>query len=397
MKKDGKESSAECRICKTNKLNLVLNLGSHPPSDAFMTKEQLSEPEVYYPLHLYKCQNCSLVQIGYTVEPTKLFNDTYPYETGVNSQGIIHFRGLAKQVYDKCRPKMVIDIGSNDGTLLEGFKELGCDVLGIEPVKSLAENAKVQTYNEFWGTGIAKKVKKADVITATNVLAHVADLHSFMNGVDLALAPRGTFVVEAPYLHDMLNNVEYDTIYHEHLCYMALQPMAYLMRMHDMGIYAYQHIDVHGGTMRYFIGRRQEHPAEDIPHENFTDEFLSEFEVKVKLNRNMINNLLWKLKLEGKRVVGASAPAKGNTLINYCKISPQLMEYVTEKSLLKIGRYTPGMHIPVMSDEYLIKDKPDYAMVLAWNWKDQITSKLRKMGFKGKFIIPIPEPKIEQE
>jgi hypothetical protein len=387
----------KCRICGTSRLDLILDLGSHPPSDSFLTKEQLSEPEVYYPLHLYKCQNCSLVQIDYTVEPSKLFNDTYPYETGVNSQGITHFRDLAKQVYEKCNPKTVIDIGSNDGTLLEGFKELGCEVLGVEPVKIIAENAKVKTVNKFWGMTLARKVHKVDVITATNVLAHVADIHSFVEAVRWALAAKGTFIVEAPYLHDMLNNVEYDTIYHEHLCYLALKPMDYLMRMHDMVIYNYQRLSVHGGTMRYYIGKSTDYAPADLPHENFTDEFLSEFEVKVKLNRNMINNLLWKLKLEGKRVVGASAPAKGNTLLNYCKISPQLMEYVTEKSLLKIGRYTPGMHIPVMSDEYLIKDKPDYAMVLAWNWQSQITSKLRKMGFKGKFIIPIPEPKIEQE
>lgn len=396
--KDGIESlenAIKCRICGTSRLDLVLNLGLHPPSDAFMTKEQLSEPEVAYPLHLYRCQNCSLVQIGYTVPPTTLFNDNYPYETGVNAKGVEHFRELAKTVYERCHPETVIDIGSNDGTLLEGFQELGCQVLGVEPVKKIAESAKVKTFNKFWGYGTATKVHKVDVITTTNVLAHVTDIHSFMKGVTQALAAGGTFVVEAPYLFDMLNNVEYDTIYHEHLCYFSLKSMDYLMRMHDMIIYHYQQFPVHGGTMRYFIGRTKDHAPVELPHENFLDEFLSEFARKVPETRTKLLNLLWKLKLEGKRIAGISAPAKGNTLLNYCGIGPEILDYVTEKSLLKIGRYTPGQHHLVVSDDYLIKDGPDYGLVLAWNWKDQICNKLRERGFKGKFIIPIPEPVIE--
>lgn len=387
----------KCRICNRTDLKLVLDLGHHPPSDAFLTVDKLKEPETHYPLQLFYCKSCGLVQIGHTVAPETLFNETYPYETGVNKSGVEHFREFAKTVYDRVHPVRVVDIGSNDGTLLEGFKEAGCEVVGVEPVKPIAENAKVPTLNAFWDTKVVDEilfnVGKADLITATNVLAHVADIHDFMRAVDKCLSDEGTFVVEAPYLYDMLSKVEYDTIYHEHLCYFAIQPMEYLMNMHGMTIYHYSHTPIHGGSVRYYISRRSHRSSGTLPHENFTKDYLDDFAEAVENSRFSLMNLLYSLKAKGKNIVGVSAPAKGNTLLNYCGVNPGILDYITEKSVLKIGRYTPGSHILVVPDDMLLKEQPDYALLLAWNWKDQIKGALK--GFKGQWIIPVPEAVIE--
>lgn len=384
----------KCRICSGTDLVLKLDLGHHPPSDAFLTAEQLNQPETYYPLQLFYCKTCSLVQLGYTIPRETLFNSEYPYETGINTQGVEHFNELADTAYNRFKPIHVIDIGSNDGTLLAEFEKLGCTVLGIEPVKEIARRAKVKTLPLFWSPDLALNLRPSEVVTACNVFAHVSDMHSFLKGVDNVLTPKGVLIIEAPYLYDMMNGVEYDTIYHEHQCYLSPKPLQHLLAIHHMVIFDMERLpDIHGGTMRYFIGRKAEYLSCNISHENFTEDFLNDFAKAVHTHRNSLLSLLWKLKLEGKRIVGVSAPAKGNTLLNYCKIGPELLDYVTEKSSLKIGKFTPGMHIKVVPDSRLIKDQVDYALLLAWNWKNQIKKALSE--FKGKWIIPLPEPVIE--
>lgn len=377
----------KCRICQGSDLSLKLDLGHHPPSDAFLTKEQLQEPETHYPLQLYFCHDCGLVQIGHTVSKETLFNSEYPYETGVNGGGVEHFRELAKTAYEKFQPHAVLDIGSNDGTLLEGFKDLGCDILGIEPVEPIARRAKVPTIACFWSSNLAPE-NKFDLITATNVFAHVNDLHDFMEGITIALKRNGVFIIEAPYLYDMLNRVEYDTIYHEHLCYLSLKPLQRLMHMHGMTIFDFDYLpDIHGGTMRYFIGFHDRHKDANITQENFTSEYLDEFAEKVKEHRQVLLSKLYALKCQGKRIVGVSAPAKSSTLLNYCGIGTQFLDYITEKSPLKIGKFTPGQHIPVVSDEVLIEEQPDAALLLAWNWKRQIQGALK--DYRGEWILPL--------
>lgn len=250
-----------CRICGGIDLTKFLDLGHHPPSDAFLTEEDLNLAEVTYPLTVWMCNDCSLAQLGYTVSKNTLFNENYPYTTGSNKDGIRHFRQMAKDLVERHGKGFVVDIGGNDGTLLRGFRGLGCTVLNIEPCANIAAESPVPTINHFWDSGIAKAVKedfgKAHIITATNVLAHVDDLHGFMRAVNVLLDDDGVFVVECPDFVSLLATSTYDTIYHEHLSYFDVFSMTELIKMHHMEIVKLTKVDIHGGSNRYEIQRVQ--------------------------------------------------------------------------------------------------------------------------------------------
>ena len=388
-----------CRICKGTDLEKFLDLGHHPPSDAFLTEEQLREPETHYPLDVWVCKTCGLVQLGYVVPKEVLFNHEYPYTTGSNTEGIEHFRNFAFHVarwWKLTKNDLVVDIGSNDGTLLQGFKNLGCRVLGVEPCYKIGLKAVVNGintfpgfFNEFIGGGLAYDHGKAKIITATNVFAHVDDLHEFMKAVDILLAPDGIFIIEAPHLSELIKNLAYDTIYHEHLSYLHHYPIDYLASKFGMELFDAEAYPVHGGTVRYYL-RRGTHGT---PHMN--DPYipaLHQFAQQVVNHKHSLYHKLSLIRQSGYSIVGVSAPAKGNTLLNYCNIGPDILDYLTEVSEHKIGKYSPGMHIPVVPDDRLIEDQPHYALILAWNWKEAIMTSLRKKGYRGKFIIPLPEP-----
>ena len=249
-----------------------------------------------------------------------------------------------------------------------------------------------------------KKYRKASVITGTNVFAHIDDLDDFMNGAKTLLTENGILVIEAPYLLTLLDNLEYDTIYHEHLSYLSVKPLRKFCQKHGMDLFDVEMKKIHGGTLRYFIGRKDKRKISKnvmkfLKLENtkkiYSKKKLDAFSKKVKFHRTELTKLLFNLKKSGKNIVGISAPAKGNTLLNYCKIGPETLDYITEKNPLKIGKYTPGMHIPVFSDKKLSKSKPDYALVLAWNFAEEIikNNKSYKKNH-GKFIIPLPKLKI---
>ena len=395
-----------CRICHNENLKLFLSLGYHPPSDAFLSN--LTEPETHYPLTVYECARCGLFQLGHVVPKEILYNDKYPYETGMNVEGVKHFRELAESVVKQFHlghNDLVVDIGSNDGTLLSGFKESGCKVLGIEPVKQLAEKSKekgIDTYSWFFSSLMPEPlfIGKAKIITATNVFAHVDDLHDFMKGIDKLLADNGIFIIEAPYIGDLLENFEFDTIYHEHLSYFSPKALHNLFKQFGMVIFKIDKFPIHGGTYRYYVCKK---PYSEMFKTNLGNglgyhpdkSICSAFVEKIEKNREELIWLLRSIKMKGKRIVGVSAPAKGNTLLNYCKIGPETLDYITEKSALKIGRFTPGMHIPIMPDERLLLDMPDYSLILAWNWSGQIMNNLKAYTEKGgKWIVPIPEPHI---
>lgn len=383
-----------CRSCGGETVKF-LDLGHHPPSDAFLSN--LDEPETHYPLNVHYCTRCSLVQLGYTVPPEILFTKEYPYLTGANKAGVEHFRSLAREVTERFKlteDDLVIDVGSNDGTLLKGFN---CRVLGIEPSGMAADVPTITGwFSEENVVGLNPKV-----ITACNVFAHVPDINGFVETVKNVLAEDGVFIIESPYLLDMVNNLEYDTIYHEHLYYWSYIPLEILVGRHGLEVFDMERQDVHGGTMRYYIGRPGRHDRVRFHVKQIFDaenEFgidnLIDFSEKVQKHKIELQGLLRRIKQKGKQVVGVSAPAKGNTLLNYCKIDD--LRYITEINPLKIGKYAPGTHIPVVSEACLISDKPEYALLLAWNWKDQIIGNLSdyvKGG--GRFIIPIPEPHIE--
>ncbi len=385
----------DCRSCG-GQVDKFLDLGHQPPSDAFLSLEQLSEPETYYPLEVFACKDCSLVQLGYVVDPAVLFNDSYPYETGVNTGGVKHFYHLAADVFERFKPKFVLDIGSNDGTLLRQFKNMGCEVLGVEPCAHIAKKAVangVQTIPGFWGKDleVGGWFNNVDIITATNVFAHVSDLHGFMECVKNHLNYDGVFIIESPYLPDMIEGVQYDQIYHEHLYYWSLKALSRVVCKYDMTVFDCVPQKIHGGLMRYFIGRKGVHQY--VKHnmraaiEREKDIDFEGFENKVILHAGALRAIM-----ERKLVLGASAPAKGNTLINYCGINlPCILE---KDGSPKICRFTPGRHIEVVNEADLNVEVFDYLLILAHNWKDEIIKSLRGRGYKGKFIIPFPEPRI---
>jgi 2-polyprenyl-3-methyl-5-hydroxy-6-metoxy-1,4-benzoquinol methylase len=406
-----------CRMCKSSNLELFLDLGSTPPADNFLTSKQLSEPEIYYPLNVHICHDCSLIQLGYVVSPEKLYNSNYPYESSTTNTGKSHFFRMANDIcnkFDLEKNSLVVDLGSNVGVLLQGFKENEMRVVGIEPslniVRIAIENG-IETIPSFFSMDavneILEKHGRASILTATNVFAHIDNLDDFMNATDKLLIENGIFIFEAPYFLHLLNNLEYDTIYHEHLSYLSIKPLKLFFEKHGYEIFDIKEVTIHGGSLRVFVSRKNKQTINPIVDEMIKIEneqniysisTLKDFAKKVHDHRNDLLSLLHKLKSQGKKIVCVSAPAKGMTLMNYCNIDTTICDYVTEKSKMKIGKFTPGTHVPVVSDDIFHKDSPDYAVLLAWNFADEIIKNLSVFEQNGgKFIIPIPRVEIKND
>jgi len=403
-----------CRMCRSNNLYKFLDLDFTPPADQFRRKEQMKEQEIYYPLEVYMCDDCGLAQLTYVVSPEILYRNDYPYESSTTKTGHAHWKSFAKEVVGKFglgKDDLVVDIGSNVGVLLEAFKDNGVTVQGVDPAANivmLAQKRGLDTICDFFNSESVDRILsekgRASVITGTNVFAHIDDLPMLMSNIKRLLKKKGVFIFEAPYLVNLIKKIEYDTIYHEHLSYLSVKPLINFFAQHGMEVIDILLVDIHGGSFRVYISEKGIYPVADIVNrlleeENtmglYTHATLDKFSAEVKKNREELTWLLHSLKREGKSIVGVSAPAKGMTLLNYCRIGNDWLDVVTEKSKLKIGRYTPGMHIPVVSDDYLLEKQPDYALLLAWNFAEEIMKNLdefRKRG--GKFIIPIPMPKI---
>lgn len=403
-----------CRMCNSVELAEFLDLGFTPPADQFLRKEQLVEPEVYYPLPVVICSNCGLVQLSHVVSPEILYRRDYPYESSITRTGRNHWSEFANTTV-KCLglgpDDLVVDIGSNVGTLLEAFRAAGTRILGVDPASNIvriAEKRGVETINEFFSAEVAERIVRehgcAAAITGTNVFAHVDDLAAFMKAIDILLTPSGVFIFEAPYLVNLINSLEYDTIYHEHLSYLSVKPLVSFVQRFGMEVFDIQERDIHGGSFRVFISRKGKMPISSVVAEFLACEEemglydlarLQKFSAAVEKNREDLTWLLKSLKHEGKKICAVSAPAKGMTLLNYCRISADTLDFVTEKSTLKIGRFTPGAHIPVVPDDELLKQNPDYALLLAWNFAEEIMENLKEYRQRGgKFIIPIPYPRI---
>jgi len=404
-------------MCQSSNLEQFLNLGSTPPADNFLTSKQLSEPEIYYPLNVHICHNCGLIQLGYVVPPDKLYNSNYPYESSTTDTGKSHFFNMANEICSKFsleKNSLVVDLGSNVGVLLQGFKENQMRVVGIEPsvniVRIAIENG-IETIPAFFSMDavneILEKHGHASILTATNVFAHIDDLDDFMNTTDKLLTDDGIFVFEAPYFLHLLNNLEYDTIYHEHLSYLSIKPLKLFFEKHGYEIFDIKEVTIHGGSLRVFVSKKSKQTIKPIVDEMikieeeqkiYSIDTLKDFAKKVHDHRNDLLSLLHKLKSQGKKIVCISAPAKGMTLMNFCNIDSTLCDFVTEKSKMKIGKFTPGTHVPVVSDDIFDKDSPDYAILLAWNFADEIIKNLSVFEQNGgKFIIPIPRVEIKND
>jgi len=403
-----------CRMCSSTRLYKFLDLGFTPPADQFRRRDQLREADVYYPLQVMMCEDCGLAQLSYVVSPEVLYRNDYPYESSTTQTGRRHWADFAASVVKRLSLSpgdLAVDIGSNVGVLLGAFRDNGMRVQGVDPAANIVMIARengIDTMCEFFNEDAARQIiaekGSASVITATNVFAHVDDLDALIESVKLLLNERGVFIFEAPYFVNLLKHNEYDTIYHEHLSYLSAKPLVPFFAKHGMEVFHIEQNDIHGGSFRVFVTRKGQRPvskdvdgviAEEERLGIYTRKTLDRFADGVLKNKRDLTWLLQSLKHEGKRIVGVSAPAKGMTLLNYCRIDNDVLDFVTEKSKLKIGRHTPGAHIPVVADSELLAQQPDYALLLAWNFAEEIMRNLDAFRRKGgKFIVPIPSPRI---
>ena len=403
-----------CRSCGGTGLEPVLSLGKTPLANALRTADQLGQPEPTFPLPLVWCSDCTLVQITESVPPEQMFSD-YLYFSSFSDAMLRHARALVQLVM-KRRPlskeHLVVEVASNDGYLLQYYKEAGVPVLGIEPASNIAKVARekgIPTRSEFFGQQLAQRLKtehvSADVIHANNVLAHVPELNGFVEGFRTLLSDEGVVVIETPYVKDMLDHREFDTIYHEHLFYYSLTALDALFRRHGLVIDDVERVPIHGGSLRVFAvhERSQRTPKESVKRlleeerawGVHTFDAYRDFASKVESLKKELTELLRSLKQQGKSIAAYGAAAKGSTLLNYFGIGKDLIDFVVDRSTVKQGHFMPGVHIPIEAPERLLERQPDYVLLLTWNFASEIIQQqeaYRKQG--GKFIVPIPELKI---
>ncbi len=403
-----------CRSCGAAGLAPVLALGRTPLANALLTPEQAGAAEATYPLELVFCESCALVQITETVPPEVLFRD-YLYFSSFSDTMLRHAEALVGEVLAERGlgpDSLAAEVASNDGYLRQFYRRAGVPVLGIEPARNVARGAAeergVRTVTEFFGEELGRELaargERADVLHANNVLAHVADLNGFVRGVRHFLKEDGVFVVEAPYVKDLADRCEFDTIYHEHLCYFSLTALAGLFRRHELEVTGVERVPIHGGSLRL----RVQHDGAAAPRAEvarlLAEEqawgvrevgFYRAFAARVEHLRESLRGLLSDLKGEGARVAAYGAAAKGSTLLNYFGIGRETIDFVADRSTYKQGRLMPGVRLPVVEPGRLLAERPDYVLLLTWNFADEILEQqdeYRRGG--GRFIIPVPEVRV---
>ncbi len=409
--------NSSCRFCGTHLKYTFADLGHSPIANDNLCQEQLSQAEKFYPLHAYICENCLLVQLEEFETPDHIFGDgDYAYFSSYSDSWLDHAKAYTDLMvgrFDLDANSKVIEIASNDGYLLQYFVEKGIPVLGIEPasnVAAAAEEKGVPSLVKFFGVETAKELansdKQADLLLGNNVLAHVPDLNDFVSGMKIALKPQGIITMEFPHLLQLMQNNQFDTIYHEHFSYFSFLTVEKIFDHHGLTLFDVEELTTHGGSLRIY-GRHKDNLTQPISERVSTlkqketgaglDNLQTylDFEDRIKSTKRKLLNFLIEAKNQGKTIVGYGAPAKGNTLLNYCGVRTDFIDYTVDRNPHKQSLYLPGSHIPIVGPERIFETKPDYVLILPWNLKDEIMTQIegiREWG--GQFLTLIPEVQV---
>jgi SAM-dependent methyltransferase len=403
---------SSCRFCGEPLRRTVVDLGMSPLCESYVEAAQLDEMEPFYPLHVRVCERCFLVQLRAYVAPEEIFTE-YAYFSSYSSSWIEHARRYADMMIERLRlgpERLVVELGSNDGYLLQRFVERGIPTLGIEPAGNVAKVATergVPTLVAFFGVETARQLvaedRRADLLVANNVLAQVPDLNDFVAGMKLLLAPGGAATIEVPHLMRLLEGNQFDTIYHEHYSYFSLATVQRIFSAHEMTIFDVEELATHGGSVRIYAAHANENgrPAaarvaklverEDAAGLSTMEPYAS-FAARVQQTKRHLLKVMISIKGGGQSIAGYGAPGKGNTLLNYCGIRTDLVDYTVDRNPYKQGRFLPGTHIPILHPSKIAESRPDFILILPWNLKDEIIEQLSFVRDWGaRFIVPIPE------
>ena len=401
-----------CQVCGHAPLDDVLSLGYMPPVNQMVPIGQVPRQQPWFPTELLHCRNCDLVQLGLAVDPVVIFPPEYPYTSGTTKLLRDNFADLQREsttMLSLSKDDVVIDVGSNDGTLLSNFKNAGHRVLGIEPtdVGDIANERGIPTIKRYFGPEVAREVKRehgpASLVTAANCFAHIEDVHAIVDAIVEMLKPGGAFISELHYLIGLLDTLQYDAVYHEHLRYYSVASLKHLLEMHGLEVFHARPIPSHGGSIRVYAARPGTYSVRESVRQMISAEPRGEAMVKrlisfrrdVVLSKLRLLSMLSNLKENGAHIAGISAPSRASTLINYVGLDEGIVDYVCEvPGSLKIGKCMPGTRIPVVDEARLFADQPDCAVIFSWHIADELAPKLKSKGFRGQLITPLPVPRV---
>lgn len=396
-----------CQICR-GKTVPGLDLGHQPVGDLVLSRAELNKPETFYPMQLFHCTDCGLTQLGYTVDPRVVYKN-FPFVSGTTQTATRHLQTMPAQLVrlgGLTKDSFALDIGSNDGTLLKAYVPFGVRFLGVDPSGDpvrIANEQGIPTLHAFFNVETAGRILEqhgqADAVSAAGVFGHIADLDGVMVGVKKLLKPRGIFATDSQYWLPMVERGHYDNMFHQHLRYYALRPLQRLFEKYDMEVFDLERSEVYGGSIRVFAAHRGAYPiAERVGDLRAVEEQArlydpathERFRLDSEARKRKLFDTVYGLARQGKKVIGIGAPAKASTVCNYCRLGPDLVEYVTEVNPLRMGKYLPGVHIPIVDEERMFKDErpADAGILFAWNYRDEIEPKLRARGFQGEIVCP---------
>lgn len=409
------QTNSVCMFCGAELRHTFVDLGMSPPCESYVSRDQIKQMEPFYPLHAFVCHRCFLVQLDEQVSPENIFTE-YAYFSSYSDSWLRHMKRYADMIVDRLRlnsQSFVVEVGSNDGYLLQNFVAKGIPVLGVEPAANVAKRAVqkgIPTRVEFFGERLARQLadegSRADLIAGANVLAQVPRVNDFVEGIKILLKPQGVVTIEFPHLLRLMEENQFDTIYHEHFSYFSFITVEKIFAAHGLTLFDVEEIPTHGGSLRiygchegkgsYPVGDRVTELREREEQMGFTRlEHYFSFAERVKETKRKLLDFLIQAKREGKSIAGYGAPGKGNTLLNYCGLRTDFIDYTVDRNPYKQGKFTPGTHIPIYYPDKIKETRPDYVLILPWNLKDEIMEQMAHVrSWGGRFVVPIPEVKV---